>query len=120
MRIGLVAAAFFSVVAMVIFVIEGPPPENLEITIQSLVILYVSGGLITGAIAGLLAPVARHWAGAMLVGVIGAIPLSALALITLDGTAQWTRTSTEVIVVWSLVVGSLVGLGLWHATKDYS
>lgn len=119
MQIGVLVAAFLSVVALLIFLIEGPPPENQEITIRQLVVIYGGGGLITGAVAGLLAPATRHWAGAMAIGIIAAIPVAALALLTLYGTAQWTRTDTEVMFIWSILVGGLVGLALWHQTRHY-
>lgn len=119
MRIGVIAAAFLSVLAIVVFVIEGPSPENVGVRIWDLIALYGSGGLIAGGIAGLLAPATRHWAGAMLIGVIAAIPVAALSLITLNGMAQWTRTDTEVMLAWSVIMGSLVGLVVWYNAKRY-
>lgn len=111
--LGLGTAAFLSVVAGLIFLFGGPRPDDFDTAYWQLLVLYGSGGVIAGSIAGLLAPAARHWAGAMLVGCIAAVPLGTLAHITMYGMAQWTRDDVEVILVWSIAVGSLVGLGMW-------
>jgi len=68
--------------------------------------LYVFGGLIAGAIVGLLRPLARWATGATIVGIIAAVPVCVMGRYVIDQ-SPWTVGDT---IVWSIM--AVIGGGL--------
>jgi len=82
--------------------------------------LYVAGGAVSGAVAGLLLPLARSGAGAVLAGIAALQPMLYVVVRIFDHVEPGPRDAAAGAAVWivmSLVLGPLVGLKWirpWH------
>ena len=101
-------AALYSGMAVVLYVLAGPAQfGDKGLTLRATVAAYAAGGLAGGALVGLLRPLARWRAGAMLVGVAAAVPLTlALTLAMRGHPAGWSED------VWGGGALAAVALGL--------
>ena len=91
------------------------PFQRLETTYTATVALYYAGGLVGGALVGLLLPLRRSLWGAALLGMVGVFPLyfgvawtratAANAAFTLDNVAE--------SALLAFLVGGAVGIWIW-------
>lgn len=101
---GLYLAAFFTVVAFVpatIRAIISPGTwVSKSVTFLEIIALYLCGGMMSGAIVGLLRNAARWWIGRRMIGIVAAIPIMLGVRIVVFGPVHWTRQD---LVDWFLV-----------------
>ncbi len=69
--------------------------------------LYVGGGILAGAVIGLLRPIERTMFGTMVTGFVAGLPVFAGGSLLLGGLAQWDSTNTIVTVAGALLVGPM-------------
>ena len=74
--------------------------------------VYLLGGMAAGAIAGLLRPLARRPAGAIIVGIVASAPLFYGIIGTIAGFSPWTANNTIALGISVLVFGVGGGLGM--------
>jgi hypothetical protein len=114
-KIGLMFTVVFSVMAVVVFVISGGTVFDRSFSTLGLVIAaYLVGGIASGALFGLLRPLARWAVGAAILGVVAAMPAYAAMRFAVDGFTPWTADDTSTVLVLSSIIGGLGGLVLRH------
>jgi hypothetical protein len=76
--------------------------------------VYILGSLAAGAIVGLLRPLTKERDGAMLVGVLAAMPASFVINLTMFGPPNaWSAGDWFQFVVLGAMFGAVLGF-LWH------
>jgi hypothetical protein len=113
---GLFAACFYALVALVIYAFQGSRPfESKGITLASTVAVYIVGGLIGGTIVGLLRPLTKRRAGAMLLGVIAMIPVSIGFVFILFGPiSRWGGGELFGVLFTAVFLGGYGGWEFWE------
>lgn len=114
-QIGLMFAAAYAVIAIVLFVLsKGAALDHSFSVLGRVIAVYVAAGIVGGAIFGLLQPIVQWAIGAAVLGTIVAIPAYVGMRIAVHGLAAWTRGDTSDVLVLSLLLGSIGGVGLRH------
>ena len=114
-KFGLMFAGAFSVIAIVLFVLSGGSALDRSLTTLARVIgAYAVGGVASGAVFGLLRPLARWAVGAAVLGIIVAVPTYAGMRFAVNGFTRWTAQDTSDVLVLSSLVGGLAGVMLRH------
>ncbi len=78
------------------------------VTYPKVVLTYLVGGVVAGALAGLLAPLARWRLGGVLVGVVAALPFGGMMTYVTSGLPPWRDPGADS----SMIVAVLLGAGL--------
>jgi len=109
---GLAIATLFSVYVAALDATRGSAPfDRLGVSLGAVVALYMCGGFVSGAIVGALRPFGATRGGAILVGIIATLPVSAGALFVLNDMAS--KGSAIVIVGYAVLMGSFMGNWVW-------
>jgi hypothetical protein len=113
---GLFAACFYSLVALGIYAFQGSRPfESKDITLGSTVAVYIVGGLLGGTVVGLLRPLGKRRAGAMLLGVIAMIPVSIGFVFILFGPiSRWGGGELFGVLFTAVFLGGYGGWEFWE------
>ena len=109
---GLFLAACFTVIAAVPALIRaftGPAHVwQKGLSFFAIIGVYLFGGIIGGALVGLLRPVSRWWVGRRLIGVVVAVPVGIAIRYTVYGWHSWTTTELEnwtiTTIIWGLAM----------------
>jgi hypothetical protein len=103
---GLAMAAFYSVIAIIIYGFGGEAPlEGYNSSLGETLLVYWVGGVLGGAILGALKPVARNIVGAIVVGIVVALPVSAMTMFAIDRNAPWPP-----IAIMAIIFGTIGGV----------
>jgi hypothetical protein len=118
---GLFGATFFMLIAVaVVYGVKGGfenAPEG--ITPLKLFGLYPLGGMAAGAIVGLFRPHLKTRKGAMLVGMVAALPFAfAVNLLTRGPVAEWGALGLFATVGASALLGGMAGHILWNQLHE--
>lgn len=100
---------------LVVAVLHLANPTDARLRLAFLGLVYVVGGFVSGAIAGLLAAITRWWFGAIIVGFAAAIPVITGVAVLEEG-----AISRELVpdVLWvSLILGAPSGLSLRYVWR---
>lgn len=76
--------------------------------------IYLFGGIVSGALVGLLRPALRWWAGRRLAGMVAGVPLAFGVGMAISG-GEWTRYEAE---TW-LITGLIWGFAMSFAPKGW-
>lgn len=110
LRLGAAFAAAYSIFAVIVFVVSGGRAvESLEWGLFGLLAAYCCGGLLTGALGGLLSPLARSSARAYGVGIVSSAPTFA-AIAIASGDSPVSEVGAVGIVLLSLTLGGICGV----------
>ncbi len=114
-RMGLLFASLFCAYAVAIFATQGSKSfDRLGVSLPAVLVVYCVGGAVAGAVVGLLRPLAVSRWGAMAVGVLAAVPVSAAALVALEGSpSRWSKDDLMGIVLYAIVMGVVGGNWFW-------
>lgn len=113
-RLGLWFGLFYSLVSTVIVVIRGGALSSRAVSLQGLIGLYLSMGLVAGALVGLMRPVARNRLGACVVGTVVTIPVIVGIAAMKDGLpANWGQV-LRIALFCSVIAGPVFALVLWE------
>lgn len=105
---GLAMAAFYSLIAVVIYGVGGKAPfATHNSSLRETLLIYWVGGVLGGAILGVLKPVARNVVGTIVVGIVVAMPVSAMTMFAFDKNAPW-----QPIVIMAVIFGTIGGVAL--------
>jgi NO-binding membrane sensor protein with MHYT domain len=74
-----------------------------------MVLVYLVGGAAAGAVAGLLAPLARWRLGGVVVGVVAALPFGGMMAYAKSGLPPWRDPGADSSVIVVALLGALVG-----------
>lgn len=108
---GLAFGAFYSIWVLVLFAFSGTAAfDRLRITLPKAIMFYMLGGLVVGAIVGVLRPLSTRLAGAVAVGMIATVPLALGFRLVTRGLAPWTGVDTAALITSTIVLGGLGGL----------
>jgi hypothetical protein len=113
---GLLFFALYSFVAVLIFLLRGSEPFDANgIPLGSVILAYFVGGLLGGAIAGLLRPFANRRIGAMIGGVVVMIPIFVAVTIGQFGAPlSWGVAEWAGALIPAAVLGILLGNRYWR------
>ena len=113
--LGLVVATGFTVWITFLRLTAGPAPfERLDTTYAATAALYYAGGLVGGAIVGLLWPLRRSPWGSALLGMLGVFPLYfGVALASSQRSQAFTLENVGQSAVLAFLVGGAVGVWNW-------
>lgn len=119
MGFGWFVAALLSLFALGAYLLRGPEPFQANRTSIGLAVLtYFAGATLAGVVVGLTLPLARWRIGAVIVGMLAAVPFYAAIRFAVDGFTPWTMKDTFVILLTSLFVGAPVGLSYYSLFHD--
>ncbi len=106
-RVGLVFAVCFSLIAVALFVVRGPSSfERLGVSLPQVLGLYAAGGIVAGFLVGLFRPFIVSLASAVVVGIGVAFPIAVCAYMLKFGPFWvWDRKPWIVSIVMSVVFG---------------
>ena len=109
---GVMVAVLISLVAVMMYVLRGPQMfERLGISLTSTIALYFVGGIIGGSLVGLLLPLATWRWGAVLVGIIAAMPVYLGAGVLLG-------EDLSIGIFLAIIVGGVVGYLTWSPVRS--
>jgi hypothetical protein len=119
---GLGFASMFVLYVLGLFAIRGAQPfEHLGTTLTGCIVVYLVGGIMTGAVVGLLRPLLVTRRGAMVVGAVATVPTAAGAMLLVAGPiARWDKGEWVIPLVYSVLVGPLAASNLWRAKHPAS
>src|SRR6185312_850256 len=110
LRMALLFSAWIGILMILNRSVTLPGGEtNHHVNAFAVVALYVGGGIAAGAIVGLLRPLERTMAGAMLTGFVAALPFFGGCSLLVHSLSLWYSTDTIVTVAASLMLGPMVG-----------
>lgn len=115
-RWGAIMAFGYSLIAIAISILSlSTKLLHGQVTIFQVVLTYWIGGIVGGAIVGLLRPLTRTKPGTALVGFVAAVPLTASILgLTHKPTTSWTR-ELVIILALSLILGPVFAIRIRDA-----
>ncbi len=100
---------------LLLYLLRGPAPfDRLGVTLWSVLAVYLASGLSAGPIVGAMLPLVRWRLGAVITGILAALPVGAAAAMAVVEEAPWSRAHTFVTSMISLFGGSLGGLVFRH------
>lgn len=112
---GLAIALLLCVYAAILYLLRGAESFVAnDVTLGAAISVYIVGGVIAGAVVGVLLPITRWRWGAALVGFLAAMPVFAIVRALLEGFRPWTSVDTIVMILWALTLGSSVGWIYWR------
>ena len=119
-RWGVTIGAFFGGIYCAIaiaFAALGSQPRDMNdapVQLPYLLVLYVSVGLIVGAVVGLLRPLARWRAGAISIGVLCAFVIGFCFVVAMSGLPiGWARNDWITLWIFTAVFGVAGGNSFW-------
>jgi hypothetical protein len=115
MVLGFGMAILYTLLALVIFVATGGAAFEAQGATLGLVILtYFFGGITGGAVFGLLLPWTRRRSGAVLVGILVALPIGAGFGMAMNGPIwTWREDAIAATLFFGLVLGGFGGYSFW-------
>lgn len=113
---GLFGGVVWGVFAAVVIILRDGIPESApeRVTPLTLLTLYPLGGIGAGLVVGLLRPFARERSGAMLVGMVAALPFAAGFMYLKSGSISgWGGAEWFAVIAGSMLLGAMGGYKLW-------
>lgn len=113
-KVGLFFACFFSLAAIAISLISGET-ELGGISIAAALIVYFSGGVVSGLLLGVLRPLTRSRTGSVLVGPLVVAPAALAGCVAAFGPmGQWTENEAISFVIGAVLLGVGGGYLYWE------
>jgi hypothetical protein len=106
-RAGLIVAAVYSAVALLIYAVRGPTPfEHNGTSLLPVIGVYFIGGISGGAVIGICRDLLRERRTAIPVAIFAAIPAAAgVTVLVSDNLNGWTGKQWFVTIVLALFIG---------------
>lgn len=114
---GIVGSAAYCILALIIYAARGYD-TGVPISLTAIVLAYLVGGVLGGAIWGLVEPWTRSFAGAYVTGVIASAPFFATLTALMMPTTPWWPQRTLVTLIAGAVVGGGAGLIISDVLKS--
>ena len=107
-RIALILATLYSIVAIAIVILRGGV-DSLGV-VAGVIVAYYAAAVGAGALVGLLGPLVRGTFGAIVVGIIACIPIAFAICTFLYGfPSTWSQSVWITVPAFSVIFGSICG-----------
>ena len=115
-RLGLVVAAMLCCIGVPLALLGGSEPLTHErIPAGTLLIVYLSGGFISGIVLGMARPLARWRVGAIVIGIVDGVICAALINMATDGAFwAWHGMQWFVTIVMGTSIGGITANWFWE------
>jgi RsiW-degrading membrane proteinase PrsW (M82 family) len=115
-KAGLFFASFYSLFVLLLYAFRGEEPsESKGVSLLAVVVTYFIGGVLGGAIVGLLRPFTRERWGAIVVGMIAALPVVLGFSFAMYGSiATWEGSTWGGTLLTTVVLGTIGALAWWE------
>jgi hypothetical protein len=115
-KVGLFFAGFYSLFVLLIYPFRGEEPsQSTGVGLVAIIVTYVIGGMLGGAIVGLLRPLMRERWGAILVGMIAALPVVLGFTFAMYGSmATWEGSTWGGTLLTAVVLGTIGAVAWWE------
>lgn len=111
--LGLFGGVFLSLLALIIYGIRGPGVfDRLGVSLGSALALYMVAGSLGGTMLGIMLPLTVERWGAVLTGIVAAVPLYLGASILLGHEDLYSGA------IAAIIVGGVVGFASWEPPSD--
>lgn len=108
-------AVFFSAIAAVLFLAQGPNGPLAAHSLAEVVVSHALAFLLAGIIAGTFNPLARHRVGAILVGIAAWVPVAMSSTRVLTGDViPHEADAIAAAVIVSIVMGAGIAFFVWR------
>jgi hypothetical protein len=114
LRYGLIVAIAFTVIAVTITLATGEDSSSKGLSLPTLIGFYFLGGVCGGLLVGVLRPITKHKAGAILVGTLVTATLLSLMVYLYIAKGRWTSLDTELVAILSVITGPVNALMIWE------
>ena len=116
---GFLLGCVYSVIALVIHATKGREPfEANDASLASVLFVYLGGGVVGGAIIGLLRPLAKWRFGAVIMGIAAMLPISlGVNLAVSPGISEWTIHNVNKTLLVAIILGGLGGYVSWDTSN---
>ena len=113
--VGLAFACLYSLYVCGLYLLDGSAPfARLGTTLGIVIGTYFFGGISAGVVVGLLKPIARWRAGAIVVGIIAAFFVFFGILVASDGLpSRWGTDQWVTLIVLPTLFGTFAGNRFW-------
>lgn len=112
--LGLALAAYYSIIAIIIFALGGSAPfEANNTSLTEALATYWLGGLLGGIVFGVIKPLARNRLGAVVVGIVVAAPACAAISYAVDGKVSW-----DAVAFMAVIFGTIGGLTVSKTSRS--
>lgn len=119
--VGLLFGLVYSVIAVVLFLARGQGAFEYQAGVSLLILMgvYMVGGVLGGAVVGLLLPWTNNRWGAVVVGMIAAVPVVTGVAIAMDGMPSgWSDASLGSLILTSVLLGGAGGYMFWTPPSE--
>jgi hypothetical protein len=117
---GLAIGGVFTAYVAVVTVLRGSDVgAEVGLPLWVLIAGYLLGGAVAGALVGLFAPIGRTRSGAMLLGTMAALPISAFFTVLLRPPDMPFVFVPGVVLVSSVIMGAVGGASVWRTNRDF-
>ncbi len=118
--IGIFVAVLYSIVATAVYLITaGRAFEAHGLTLLSTILAYFTGGILGGAVFGYMLPWTRKRVGAIVVGMITALPAGVGLNMAMRGPpTRWDDSDIFAVVIGSIILGGLLGNSFWSPPPE--
>lgn len=96
---------------------ESQALERYGLSVVQLILLYYGGGILVGALSGLLRPLSATLGGSMLTGFLLWIPITFIAATALAASSERYALGNRLVpftLIRSAILGPLFGAIAWH------
>jgi hypothetical protein len=103
--------------AIVLYALRGQAPfEAIGTSLGQVIASYFAGGILGGAMVGVLWPLARHREGAIVIGIVTAFVVVAAARFASVGSfARWSSDIWVGTIIAAVLLGGLAANFFWNA-----
>jgi hypothetical protein len=109
--VGLAYAAVYSLVAVAIFQFrDSATLASLHASLTQVIVAYVIGAVVGGALVGVLLPITRWAVGAFVLGTAGTLPFFLLVFLLIASDAPWFPDQVVMALIAAMLLGGLLGL----------
>lgn len=118
-RYGLAFGTVFAAWASAAYLSGANPSWSREgISWPMVLLFYLGGGILTGAIVGALRSIAKSRAGSAFVGAVAGVPLGLAIRLAMAGVNNWRILDAAFISIFALAMGGGAGLVLHDVFSD--
>ena len=116
--VGAVMATLYSLFVLVVFLVSGSDAfDKYETSLPIVVVTYYASGILGGATIGAFLPMAKHFLGRIVLGIIGGLIVFFCIVMAMEGPFwNWSSTDWETVAFAGVVMGGIAGAFWRRAT----